>query len=161
MYLMTVEDNESVDFSKLKWRHHSGPANGGRPLLFCILGRLCPRLKIIKMQRFSRYCAGDPSFFLSFVWIQNCHFLSDEMRRTNKEEKCSKSAAKDWPSSADRVVSSSHVGIIFCTKGDVLIKHLFITRSVPRSGVPSCSIMPEKTHDWYLELGLTSGKPQD
>lgn len=82
------------------------------------------------------------------------------MQRTNKDGKCSKSASKDWPSSADIVVRSSHVGIIFSTKGDVLIKNLFITRSVPTSKVPSCSIMPEKTQGWYLEMGVTSGEPQ-
>lgn len=130
---------------------------------YCFVFRawlVCSRQKIIKMQLFSHHCAGDPSFFFLFVWIQNCHFLSDEMQRTNKDGKCSKSASKDWPSSADIVVRSSHVGIIFCTKGDVLIKNLFITRSVPTSKVPSCSIMPEKTQGWYLEMGVTSGEPQ-
>lgn len=131
----TVEDNESVvtPDQPTVWAHR----------WFVFQTVRVPGWKQWKMRHFF---PGEPSFFFWFVWIQNCHFLSDETQRTNKDEKCSKSASKHWPSSADTVVRSSHVGIIFCTEGDVLIKHLFITRSVPMSKVPSCSIMPEKTH---------------
>lgn len=142
----TMKDDASVDFWRLKWNRHSGTAQWREPTAVLDFGRSVfltddNKYYILIFVAFPTTAQVASLFFFRFVWIQSCRFLTDEMQRTNKANL----PQKDWPSSADTVMRSSHVEIIFCSEGDVLIKHLFITRSVPMSKVPSCSVMPEKT----------------